>query len=112
MDQHASQPNSNLAPKSRDQHSKSHDRTEQITKWLSQTQHLAAEATASLATKAKPPKQTVSIKEERVVFPLTKVGSKSTVKVRVCNRGAHRYQFNVIKPVVPFNIDHHTFELG
>ena len=103
--------------KPRDHQPKSHERTEQIAKWLSQTQHHlpAAEPSAvvSSTTNATPLlRKAVYIKDERVVFPPTKVGSKSTVKVRVCNRGPQRYLFGVIKPVPPFSVDHHNFELG
>ena len=101
-----------------------HSRAQHVTKWLSQTEaHMpfTSVPTSQSATgvhtpgttkKTTPPRRSIYLKDEEVDFPNTEPGSKSTMKVRVCNRDNARYKFNVIKPVAPFKVDHHTFELG
>lgn len=72
----------------------------------------SAETHTPTAKKVTPPRRSVYLKDEEVEFPDTKPGSKSTVKVRVCNRDNARYKFHIIKPIAPFKVDHQTFELG
>lgn len=62
--------------------------------------------------KLTPPRKSVYIKDEQVEFPPTSPGSTSTLKVRVCNRDALRYKFDVVRPSPPFSVDHLSFELG
>ena len=49
----------------------------------------------SSPSKVTPPKRSVYLKDERVEFPATKVGMKSLMKVRVCNRDPRRYQVGI-----------------
>lgn len=39
-----------------------------------------------------PPRKAVYIRDDNVEFPATRVGERSTVKLRVCNRDVTRYQ--------------------
>lgn len=85
-------------------------------------------------SRVSPQRKNVYIREESINFPLTNVGNKSTIKARVCNKDSLRHkvsyalwlslavplaacgslvlQFEVIKPTLPFLVDHHIFELG
>ncbi len=57
-------------------------------------------------------RRTVYIREEEVLFPPTPLNTRSTVKVQVCNRDLPLAVFTVLKPALPFTIDHRSFKLG
>ena len=49
-------------------------------------------ALAPSTSRVSPPRKSVFIRDETVQFPLTTVGSKSTVKARICNRDILRHK--------------------
>lgn len=55
----------------------------------------ASSLPSSTTEQATSPQRSVYVREDQVTFPVTRVGTKSTVKVRVCNKDRARYKVHV-----------------